>query len=260
MTCDEALRVQAYLDGELDAASALSVEMHLATCQDCQALRRSIEGIRAALRTDLTYHRADSAFRGRIARVLDPETAKVGQLPGVSRRRWAYRFWAGAFTGSLTTAAAAVITFFLVVPGPSDELLTDVVNAHLRSLMASHLVDVVSSDHHTVKPWFSAHTDVSPPVADFAREGYRLVGGRADYVDGHRASVVVYRHGAHLINVFAWTATGQRLPRLSTRNGYHVACWKSSDLDFCAVSDTALDELLHLRELLQAMTTPDSRE
>ena len=109
--------------------------------------------------------------------------------------------------------------------------------------MASHLVDVVSSNHHTVKPWFAGHADVSPPVADFASEGYQLIGGRIDYLDGRRAAVTVYRHGAHIINIFAWAYRGESLPNLTTRNGYHIVFWKSGNLAFCAISDTALDEL-----------------
>jgi anti-sigma factor RsiW len=111
-----------------------------------------------------------------------------------------------------------------------------------------------------VKPWFAGHADVSPPVADFAREGYQLVGGRVDYLDGHRAAVTVYRHGAHIINVFAWTYHGETLPNLTTRNGYHIVFWNSGNLAFCAISDTALDELLVLTQLLKATATPDSRE
>ncbi len=258
MACDETLRVQAYLDGEVDAANVPEIERHLASCPDCSALQAQVLALRAGLRSEATYHRADAVLRGRLAGALDRETGKRGWAAGWSLA--AHQFWAGAMAGGLTVSAAAVLAFFLAIPAPSEPLLNDILSAHLRSLMADHLVDVVSSDHHTVKPWFSAHTDVSPPVADFAHEGYRLVGGRADYVDGHRASVVVYRHGAHVINVFVWTGGNEALPKLSTRNGYHLVFWRSGNLDYCAISDTALDELLGLERLVQAMATPDSRE
>ena len=124
-------------------------------------------------------------------------------------------------------------------------------NAHLRSLMSDHLIDVVSSDRHTVKPWFAGHTDVSPPAADFDKEGYKLIGGRADYVDGHRAAVVVYRHGLHIVNVFAWAASAEKLPGEVTQKGYNIVCWNKADLDYCAVSDTGMDELLDLVRLIK---------
>jgi anti-sigma factor RsiW len=119
---------------------------------------------------------------------------------------------------------------------------------------------VESTDQHTVKPWFAGHADVSPPTADFPKEDYRLIGGRVDYVDGHRAAVLVYRHGAHTINVFSWAQSGESLPNIVTRNGYHSVFWRSGDLVFCAVSDTALDELLGLVRLLKEISIPDSRE
>jgi anti-sigma factor RsiW len=95
-----------------------------------------------------------------------------------------------------------------------DEML----NAHVNSLLSTHLIDVVSTDKHTVKPWFSGHSDVSPLVADFEPQGYKLVGGRVDYLEHQRAAVVVYRHGAHVINVFSWAATQRSLPGKVTRN------------------------------------------
>ena len=118
-------------------------------------------------------------------------------------------------------------------------------------MMSDHLVDVVSSDRHTVKPWFAGHTDVSPPAVDFADQGYQLIGGRADYVDGHRAAVVVYRHGAHVINVFAWTRDDEKLPASASRNGYRFVFWRRGNLNFGAVSDTGPDELLTLVHLVQ---------
>jgi anti-sigma factor RsiW len=124
------------------------------------------------------------------------------------------------------------------------------VNAHLRSLMPAHLIDVESTDRHTVKPWFAGHVDVSPVVADFTEQGYKLIGGRADYVAHQRAAAVVYQHAAHVINVFSWSQDGKRLPADTSRNGYHFVFWRAGNLDYCAVSDTGWDELRTLERLL----------
>jgi anti-sigma factor RsiW len=117
--------------------------------------------------------------------------------------------------------------------------------------MSSHLIDVVSTDNHTVKPWFAGRTDVSPLVVDLESKGYKLIGGRVDYLEHQRAAVVVYRHGAHVINVFSWAAGRRLVPSQVTRDGYHLIFWQSGDLEYCAVSDTAWDELLGLVRLLQ---------
>ena len=154
----------------------------------------------------------------------------------------------------------ATLAYLVLSPSITNPLLDDLVAAHVRSLMPSHLTDVVSTDRHTVKPWFAGHTDVSPVVADFAQQGYHLIGGRADYLDHQRSAVVVYQHGAHVINVFSWSASRGALPGNTTRGGYHLAFWKAGDLEYCAVSDTGWDELLGLARLLRDLSSRDDRE
>jgi anti-sigma factor RsiW len=139
-------------------------------------------------------------------------------------------------------------------------LVDDLVDAYTRSLMPTHLIDVASTDNHSVKPWFAGHADVPPFVADFEQQGYRLIGGRADYLDHQRSAVVVYEHRQHIINVFSWTANQRALPQNATRNGYHLVFWRAGDLEYCAVSDTASTELLGLVRLLRALSARDGRE
>jgi anti-sigma factor RsiW len=160
-------------------------------------------------------------------------------------------FWVGALGGVGGTAIAATFAFLLLVPRFANPLLDELVSAHVRSLMPSHLIDVVSTDKHTVKPWFAGHADVSPVVADFEPQGYRLIGGRVDYLERQRSAVVVYQHGAHVVNVFSWAGHEGALPADVTRSGYHLAFWKAGDLEYCAVSDTGWDELLGLVRLLR---------
>jgi anti-sigma factor RsiW len=261
MQCVESLRVQAYFDGELDAISAADIERHSGECAECSALLNDLKQMRLALRHDSSYATAPPALRAQIMRALDQESAV--KPPRFRRERltgWRVRpFWQGAFSGIGGTAIAAGIAFFLLAPQLTNPLLDDLVSAHVRSLMPDHLIDVVSTDKHTVKPWFAGHTDVSPVVADFDQQGYRLIGGRADYFAHQRAAVVVYQHGSHVINVFSWAATTGSVPKDTTRNGYHLAFWRAGDLMYCAVSDTGWDELLRLGRLLQDMSTRDAR-
>jgi anti-sigma factor RsiW len=251
------MRVQAYVDGELDSAGAQEVENHLETCADCAALKKQIDEARATVRDKASYHRADPALRARILDALPGDAAPVKEKP---RRSWFGGFWTGLAGGSLATAAAAMAAFVLWLAPAADPLVVDVTNAHLRSIASEHLIDVASTDRHTVKPWLASHADVSPPVGDFSREGFTLVGGRVDYVGGARAAVTVYRHGAHVINVFTWANYNETLPRMTTWSGYHVVFWRRGNLVFCAVSDVALDDMMELSRLLQAATMPDGRE
>jgi anti-sigma factor RsiW len=284
--CAESLRIQAYFDGEVDAISAADIERHAEHCPACRALLGDLAQTRARLRRDLDYPQAPQALRERIARTLDteaaadasraadaPRAADASRVAGTARAAGAPRpagparalsswrtrpFWQGVLGGAVS-ALAAGLAFMLLFTAPRDALLDEVVAAHVRSLMPEHLTDVVSTDRHTVKPWFAGHADVSPVVADFAPEGYRLVGGRADYFGHQRAAVVVYEHGAHVINVFAWVAGGERLPDLTTRSGYHVAFWRVGNLQYAAVTDAGWDELLRLVRLLRDLGESDAR-
>ena len=254
MQCAESLRVQAYFDGEVDAVSAAEIERHVEHCSACRELLQDLEKVRSALRSGISYAAAPPALRTQILQALDQDPDVAPLKPRPPRQAKLYggpRFWAGAFSGIGGTAIAAALAFFLVVPSLVSPLSNEIVSAHVRSLMPAHLIDVVSTDKHTVKPWFAGHADVSPAVADFEAQGYRLIGGRADYIDRQRAAVVVYQHGAHVINVFTWAASGARNPGNTTRSGYHLAYWQQGDIQYCAVSDTGWDELTALVRLLR---------
>jgi anti-sigma factor RsiW len=277
MRCAESLRVQAYFDAEVDAVSAADVERHLEHCAECRALLQDLEQVRTVLRRDSAYVRTPPLLRAKIMSALDQENAaetpaaegapaaegsalsRGAALPRgtprpserISPKRRMRPFWVGALGGAGGAAIAATFAFLLLVPRFTNPLLDELVSAHVRSLMPSHLIDVISTDKHTVKPWFAGHADVSPVVADFEPQGYRLVGGRVDYLEHQRSAVVVYQYGAHVINVFSWGGQGRALPADVTRSGYHLAFWKAGDLEYCAVSDTGWDELLGLVRLLK---------
>jgi anti-sigma factor RsiW len=256
MRCSESLRAQAYFDREIDSLGAADIERHTERCARCRVLLEDLKQARSALRRELSYLSAPPALLDRIARALDQESiVRIVPVHRRNSRAWRPRpFWQGAFTGIAGTAIAASLAFFLVSPQLSTSLPGDLVSAHVRSLMPEHLIDVVSTDKHTVKPWFSGHADVSPAVADFESQGYKLTGGRADYFDHQRAAVVVYQHASHVINVFSWDGNRAALPKNTTRDGYHLAFWRSGDLAYCAVSDTGWDELLGLAKLMQDLS------
>ncbi len=261
MECAESLRVQAFFDGEADALTALEIERHVETCDACRTLLRGLGQVRRLIRGEGLV-RTPEVLRERLLRELDRESAA---RPAHRRRRdaplWASGpFWIGLLSGTGGGAvAAALVALFVMVSG--KPLLDDLIADHTRSLLSSHLIDVVSTDQHTVKPWFAGRTDVSPVVADFAAQGYRLIGGRADYLDHQRAAVVVYQHGAHVINVFSWALRSSgSVPRDTNRNGYHLAFWKVGNVGYCAVSDAGWSELRSLVQLLQAAGARDTPE
>jgi anti-sigma factor RsiW len=224
MTCDETLRTQSYLDGELSGAAAQEAERHLQTCAACQALAADTADLSDLLRKAVR-HRAPDALRGRVKMLLDRE------------RRPVRPFWLGAASGAGAMALAASLAIFAILPPSAASLTGAVTDAHARALVADRTIMVASSNHHTVKPWLAAHAGLSPPVTDFAADGFVLTGGRVDEVAGSRAAVMVYRHGNHQIDLFAWPDRGARLPQPGMAHGFRSRFWKSGDLDFAAVSD-----------------------
>lgn len=258
MRCDKALRVQALFDGELDAAASLETEQHLNGCAECSALLEELTRTRAALRSAAPYYRADAALRERVTRALarEDKPATAGALAAWFARSRV--FWLGLASGG-AGAALATAMLMLTLFAPVDEtVVAELSGAHVRSLMANHLIDIASSDHHTVKPWFAGQADVSPPVTDFAAQGYPLAGGRIDYIEGRRAAVVVYRRGKHVINVFTWPSK-RPLPSDAEHDGYRMVFWRSDDLVFAAVSDAAASEIEGLKKLIVAQAAAGNK-
>ncbi|QUD87068.1 anti-sigma factor family protein [Phenylobacterium montanum] len=229
------LMIQALADGELDAVHAAEIERRIGACPDCAALHAEILALRDALATDGMRVAAPDRLKRRIAESL-AAAAPAEAMPRMTRRprHWA---WLGAGAG---VAAAASIGLFAVVGAFQEDvaLTADLVGGHVRSLQASHLVDVETSDHHVVKPWFDGRLTFSPPVIDLKDQGFPLVGGRLDYVAGRPAAAVVYRRGRHLINLFVWPdASAGGLERSTEADGYAVRRWRAHGMAFAAVSD-----------------------
>jgi anti-sigma factor RsiW len=259
MHCVESVRAQAYFDCELDSPGAAEIERHALHCRRCCRALQDLQQVRIALRRKLTYTGAPPALHARIACALNQEsTSKIMPVYRRDFGDWRARpIWQGAFAGIGGMALAASLAFLVLAQHLASSLPGELLSAHVRSLMPEHLIDVVSTDKHTVKPWFSSHADVSPPVADFELQGYKLIGGRADYFEHQRVAVVVYQRGSHVINMFSWDSNQRTLPKNTTRDGYHLAFWKSGDLAYCAVSDTGWDELLRLAKLIQDLSMRD---
>lgn len=257
MACDRALLAQAYCDGELDPAAILEIEAHLGGCSDCQRLVANTTELRNALRAVPSRRPAPPDLAVRIGRALDQVEVeaggKAGGLGGLGRLVARYRQWlAGAVTGAALAAAVAV-ALILILPGEDDDRVVDqLADAHLRSLMPEHLVDVSSSDAQTVAPWFKQRVDAAPPVIDLQAQGFDLAGGRTDVIDGRRVAVVVYRQQTHVVNLFVWSDYELDHASVAARAGYNFFMWPQRNLAFCAASDLGVGELKTLARAVNA--------
>jgi anti-sigma factor RsiW len=244
---DMEVQVDAYLDGELAAMDTVELEAHLAGCASCRRFRDDRLALRTAIAAQLPKFPAPEALQGRVRTALRRASA-----PSRARRpappmalRWL------AVAASL--AVVAVGSWRLAAEHTASEILTDeVLASHVRSLMPGHLSDVLSSDQHTVKPWFNGKLDFSPPVHDFSSRGYPLLGGRLDYLNGRPVAALVYGRRQHLINVFLWPSTGpvgSGAPLV--RQGYHLLHWTTPEYAYWVASDLGLSELTNFAGLLQ---------
>jgi anti-sigma factor RsiW len=236
MTCEDArLLLHAYLDDELDAAQSASMERHLAGCAACAAHRREHERLRQALAQPALYRRTPEALRQR----WEAPAAKPAARP---RRALALAAAAG-FAGALALSAPAWLWLARGADAPAA-LVDEAVSGHLRSLQVQHLMDVVSTDQHTVKPWFEGKLDFAPRVKDLAGEGFPLAGGRLDAIGGRSVAALVYRRRMHAINLYQWPADGPDVPQSAAqRHGYTVIGWRQAGMRYLAVSDLNEGEL-----------------
>jgi anti-sigma factor RsiW len=247
MNCAEIrLLLHGYADNELDAARSLELESHLKTCPACADQIKSLRALKSALGQNALRHSAPASFRNELRRSIRPPTQEAGA--GLLQ---SLRFWKSLAFGA---TAAAVLILFARPPGPSsaDRFIDGAIAGHVRSLMPGHLTDVASSDQHTVKPWFNGKLDFAPDVKDFAPQGFVLVGGRLDYLDGRTVAALVYRRNQHPINVFVWPAAKERSSTLhmEQRRGYTVINRETGGLHYCLVSDLNEKELTELADLL----------
>jgi anti-sigma factor RsiW len=255
MNCAEAeILLHALIDGELDASHASDVEAHVTTCAACAAKLDAFRAMHQALAKASLKETAPSALRHRIEAAMPSPTTPVTaprKFFQPSRRA----FFGGVAVGTALSAAVAASLVLSVVRNDKEQTIAnEVVSAHIRSLQAGHLTDVETSDQHTVKPWFNGKLDVAPPVIDLTAQGFTLLGGRMDYIDGEPAASVVYRRGNHIINLFVARHLGVRRTGVQSNavQGYNVRSWSEQGLDYWAVSDIEPDLLDEFVEKIAA--------
>jgi anti-sigma factor RsiW len=258
---DKALLLHAYVDGELDLVRNLEVEEHLKTCPTCAEELSSHRTLRSSLRSGNLYHRAPQEFKARIRAAALGESAVPAESKPSSvvsirpvQRRPIFEWLAAAAAILIAVALGSRLGPGIGGNGRPDLIADEAIASHIRSLQPGHLMDVQSTDQHTVKPWFDGKLDFSPPVTDFSDQGFPLIGGRLDYIGNRNVAALVYQRRKHLISVFVWPeSSGGNSASLESQrflNGYNFLGWWHGGDYFCAVSDVNIGDLRQLKELL----------
>ena len=251
--------VSPYIDGELAQEKAAEVQRHLETCEACRALVEGERSVSIAVRHHGEHFRAPAHLKARV----------LSEVERRSRRSaWSDFRTLGTGWNPVALAASLLLTVMVSSGGTiaylshsaeesKEPLVREVVAGQIRALMADHLTDVSSSDQHTVKPWFNGKLDFSPPVVDLTTEGFPLIGGRLDYMDGRQVAALVYRHRQHVINLFIWPEGGEEASRTASQQGYNLLYFKHGGMEYWAVSDLNQAELKDfVAHLKKAVETP----
>jgi anti-sigma factor RsiW len=242
----------ALVDGELALGRQLELEACIAADPALQAQVQALRALGETVRSKADYHAAPAALRERVLQPSESDAATPSAAGAMPRPawRWQRQAMALALVGVLVWAGTAT----LMLPGVDEQLLRDAVASHVRSTLANRLIDVASSDRHTVKPWLSARLDFAPPVKDLASTGATLVGGRVDYLGERPVAALVYRQRQHVVDVFIWPSSERDSAATgAVRRGFNIvhgvrdgmACWAVSDLnrdELIAIVDAQMSE------------------
>jgi anti-sigma factor RsiW len=244
MTCRETRNLlNAYVDGELDSAGSLEIEKHMQGCAACLSEVENLHALASAVQNGALRFHAPQRLKKKV------QGAIRAANPDARRSIFNWR-WASALAAAILIA---VVSLQWAKPSEEGLLVNDIVASHVRSMMANHITDVASSDSHTVKPWFGGKLDYSPPAKDLTEQGFRLIGGRLDYLDNRPVAALVYQRSQHFINLFVWPSnnTGIRQQDQLTRQGFNLIHWTQSGMSYWLVSELNLTELSECARLLK---------
>jgi anti-sigma factor RsiW len=246
VTCSREL-IEGYMDRELDLNLNAQVEEHLAACPECSATYARLREQQAAIRSEAPYYPAPVSLERSVRAAVMRASAEEFEKPRPSTAwRWL------ALAAILLTAISLGLTAYSQLRSRASErelLAQNIISSHVRSTVGTHLLDVVSTDQHTVKPWFSGKLDFSPNVKDLAADGFPLIGGRVDYVSDRVVAALVFKRRQHVINLFTWPSKSDTKESQFERNGYNVLQWTDGSMTYWAVSDVGPADLRLFRDL-----------
>jgi anti-sigma factor RsiW len=255
MNCKQAeALVAAHADGEVDALQNYLIKRHLLGCGGCATRYQSTLELRARIRADVPYFVASPELHARVRAMVGAVRASAPPQPRPTSDRWRW-LTGGVLAGCTASVFAWMVGTTVLAWRANEDFAVAAVATHVRATLGDHLIEVASSDQHTVKPWLSARLDYSPPVQDLSNEGFTLIGGRLDYLERRPVATLVYRYRQHMIDVFV-RPDASRAPTSAPRavRGFNVTRASGPSMDWLAVSDV---EPAVLSALVQRLARED---
>ena len=250
MDCNEIERLlDAYVDGELELTRQLDMEAHLAACLTCKKAAEAANNFRFSVRMNTRFYKAPPGLKTTIRAALRKESG--------SQLGWVSRFWRplACTAGILVLGLSFAWAWIADAHHKDRELIAEAISDHTRSLLANHLLDITSSDQHTVKPWVTGKLDYTPPVADLADVGYKLLGGRIDLLENRPVAAIVYQYQGHFINVFVWPAASHAIDfDVQSRQGYSLCGWNKASLNYLIISELSPADMEKFEDQLRDRT------
>ena len=249
MNCISSRELGAYLDEELDTDLHTEIHTHLAGCHLCSDAYLKLRAQQENIRSHAPRYEVPLALRVSVLDALQNEVSNEARVGLRTNRSWGWL----AIAASILLCVSAGWNFVLLRSRTAqpDILAENLLASHVRSLIGTHLMDVPSSDQHTVKPWFDGKLNFSPDVKDLTSQGFPLLGGRIEYISERPVAALVYGRRKHIINLFTWPAgTAPGLTSWS-RQGYNMVHWKKGEMDYWAIADITIDELEQFRDLYE---------
>jgi anti-sigma factor RsiW len=253
MQCQESKKIlDAYVDNEVDVLQSVALEEHLAECPDCTKTIESRRTLKSAIQNADLRYTAPPELVSAVRKEL-----RMGEEKRTSARWLGFNWlrlkdlslgFAGATVAFLL--AASILGFWFHTP-ESVKIARAATDDYVRSmLMENRGIDVVSTDQHTVKPWFNGKTSFSPPVENYADKGFPLAGGRLDFVDNQTVATLIYRRNQHYINVFLYPSN-ESYEGARQERGYRILYWSRDGMQYWVVSDLNQQELEQFAALIK---------
>jgi anti-sigma factor RsiW len=239
MTCATD-QLDAFIDGELSPAARAAVEAHLHACPACTAEALTRTQLKHSVRAAASAYQPSPEFRARIA----AQTAKKQRRP--------LRFW----LSPALTFMAAVLFVALSVPliarhYARERALSELLDLHVSTLASANPVDVISTDRHTVKPWFQGKLPFTFNLPDLANSPYTLLGGKLIYFNHAPEAQLLFSIRQHRISVFVLRNAASSPDGVQTENGFTTESWTAGGLHCIIVSDASAADVHALADLMR---------